>query len=108
MTETLAPLVWLWAVPLYIAGGFLGLLQFKFVFSGLTNVSAWRSKMWVWQRVRPGLKTLVANMEATFGPAHKFIPNTTHVLLVAVMLVIMVSTERLLSAARRTPASSRR
>ena len=31
MMETLAPLVLLWALPLYIAGGFLGLLQFKLV-----------------------------------------------------------------------------
>ena len=58
MTETLAPLVWLWAIPLYIAGGFLGLLQFKLVFSGLTNAAAWRSKLWVWQRVRPSMTLL--------------------------------------------------
>ena len=55
MTETLAPLVWLWAIPMYIAGGFLGLLQFKLLFTGLTNAAAWRSKLWVWQRVRPSM-----------------------------------------------------
>ena len=55
ITETLAPLVWLWAIPMYIAGGFLGLLQFKLVFTGLTNAAAWRSKLWVWQRVRPSM-----------------------------------------------------
>ena len=53
--ETLAPLILLWALPLYIAGGFLGLLQFKLLYTGLVNASAWRSKLWVWQRLRPGV-----------------------------------------------------
>ena len=66
MTETLAPLVWLWAIPLYIAGGFLGLLQFKLVFTGLTNAAAWRSKLWVWQRVRPSM-TLLSTVAFSAG-----------------------------------------
>ena len=52
--ETLVPLILLWALPLYIAGGFLGLLQFKLVYTALTNAAAWRSKLWIWQQVRPG------------------------------------------------------
>jgi hypothetical protein len=101
MMETLAPLVLLWALPLYIAGGFLGLLQFKlvctcpmlislkgahngalhlvrdvvvpakYVYSGsrtqvygwVANAASWRSKLWVWQRLRPGAARVAGSRE---------------------------------------------
>ncbi len=99
MMETLAPLVLLWALPLYIAGGFLGLLQFKlvrtcpvlffigcshngalhlvqhvgcsckYVYSGSRTqvygwvAASWRSKLWMWQRLRPGAARVAGGRE---------------------------------------------
>ena len=40
--------------------------------------------------VRPQLKALLAVVEGTLGPAAKFVPSSTHVFLVALLLAVLV------------------
>ena len=41
--------------------------------------------------VRPHLRTLVGVVEGSLGPAAKFVPSATHVLLVALLLAVLVT-----------------
>ena len=41
--------------------------------------------------VRPHLRTLVGVVEGSLGPAAKFVPSATHVLLVALLLAVLVA-----------------
>lgn len=53
------------------------------------------------------LKNLVSTLEAGFGPAYKFQPNGTQIVLVALILVVAVSTERIVAALQTRAPTSR-
>lgn len=106
MSDPLPPLaqglIMLWAPSAYILMAFFSLMQFKIFFTVFTNLCTARVNVSVWrQTVQPVLKRVLSTMESTFGPATKFTPGLTHILLVAVMLVMLTVGERIVSASQR-------
>ena len=61
---------------------FFGLLQFKLLFNTLAILASDRKGGVVWKKVQPLLSDLVGSLEASLGPASKFTPSLTHILLV--------------------------
>mmetsp|Transcript_10316 Transcript_10316/g.31044 ORF Transcript_10316/g.31044 Transcript_10316/m.31044 type:complete len:122 (-) Transcript_10316:1875-2240(-) len=105
----LATLAVLWAPTVIILISFFGLLQFKLLFSSLAVIASNRKGGWVWGKVQPLLSDLVNSLEASLGPASKFTPTLTHILLVGVAVTLLVTSERtrVLSAPRTKAASSK-
>ncbi|CAL8467966.1 g7504 [Coccomyxa elongata] len=85
----------LWGTPLSLIVSLFSLHQFKILYGLLTNFSQKRYKGDLWRAVKPHLKRIVSTIEATFGPAHEFKPTSTQVIMVAIIMVVLFSTERI-------------
>ncbi|KAK9806708.1 hypothetical protein WJX73_010892 [Symbiochloris irregularis] len=92
--EASSVLILLLGTPVALTVATIGLVQFKVLLLLLTNLSQRRGNAKI---IRQGTRYLVRHFEATFGPAQNFAPNTTHVILVAILLAILLSAERMLS-----------
>lgn len=53
------------------------------MFSTLATLAGNRKGGFVWSKVQPLLSDFVNSMEASLGPASKFTPSLTHILLVS-------------------------
>lgn len=94
MSSLVNPLLLIFLPSLYIFGAAIGLLQFQVLFAGLASLVAKAKSIPYLEFAVPVLKTLVQFLERVFGPASKFAPNSTQVILVAVMLAVIVHCER--------------
>ncbi|KAK9817248.1 hypothetical protein WJX72_011832 [[Myrmecia] bisecta] len=88
--------VLLWSVPILLLTSVLSLGQFKIIFSLASDQVAKRHGSAVWTAARPYLERLIRLLESSFGPAHKFSPSATQVVLVALILALLFSVERVL------------
>lgn len=87
-------LVLLFTPTLYILLACCSLLQFSLIFNGLSNLAYHLERTPALEAVAPLSKAIVRYLEAVFGPAYKFSPNPTHVLLVAVLLAVVAQGQR--------------
>ncbi|PRW32865.1 MFS general substrate transporter isoform C [Chlorella sorokiniana] len=79
---------------LYIFASVISFTQFKVVYGAFARLALTRSSNPLWQQVQPVLRQLLTFCEAIFGQPATFTPNTTHVLLVAIMIVLLVNLRR--------------
>lgn len=66
------------------------LAQFRIIFNTLST-AAYHMQRGPLEAFAPIVKTFVQYLESIFGPAYKFVPNPTHVLLVALMLAVIAN-----------------
>ncbi|WIA15679.1 hypothetical protein OEZ85_002305 [Tetradesmus obliquus] len=78
------------APSLYIVLSCCALAQFNLIFNGISSLAFHMQRTPALEALAPLLKAFVKYLESIFGPAYKFVPNPTHVLLVAVMLAFIV------------------
>mmetsp|Transcript_15554 Transcript_15554/g.21488 ORF Transcript_15554/g.21488 Transcript_15554/m.21488 type:complete len:105 (-) Transcript_15554:532-846(-) len=98
MIATFYPLLLLFSPSILIAISSISLFQFTQMFKGFVEVVKVTKGNAAWKFFQPHLKQIGFVLESGLGPASKFAPNTTHVVLVAVMLCMIICTERLRSA----------
>lgn len=84
----------LWAPTGIIITSFLGLLQFKLLYSTFTMLAMNRKGGFVWKKIQPVLSDFVGSLEGSIGPASKWSPNLTQILLVGVALTVLLASER--------------
>lgn len=90
----LAALALIWMPTVMILISFAGLMQFKLMYGALSSVFQVRRGGAVWRKIQPTLGDVATSMEASIGPASKFTPSLTHILLVGVILSILLAAER--------------
>jgi asparagine N-glycosylation enzyme membrane subunit Stt3 len=91
----------IWAPTAFILLAFAGLMQFRLMYGAMSSVFQTRKGGYVWRQVQPVLADIVGSLESSLGPASKFTPSLTHILLVGVILAIGLGTERVAAARRR-------
>ena len=97
-----AALVVLFAPAALIAASAIGLHQFLALWRVFSSAVNTRSGSPVWKAVQPGLKQLNVVFENSLGGSASSIKtNPTHVLLVAVVLAVLISGERIRTALRK-------
>ncbi|KAL4422813.1 hypothetical protein ABPG75_009010 [Micractinium tetrahymenae] len=88
------PLAVIFGPVLYIFVAALSLSQFKIAYNFLARFVYQKSRNPVWEVVQPPLRQQLAFFESVFGQPATFTPTTTHVLLVAIMIALIVHTQR--------------
>ncbi|KAI7838978.1 hypothetical protein COHA_007264 [Chlorella ohadii] len=89
----LSPII-IFMPALYMMFSVVALTQFKVVYGLFARLALTRSSNPLWQQVQPQMRQLLTFCEAIFGQPATFTPNCTHVLLVALMLVLLVNLRR--------------
>lgn len=88
------PLGLIFGPALYIFFAAISLSQFKILYNFLARVVYQKHSNVVWETVQPALRQQMAFFESIFGQPATFTPSVTHVLLVAIMLVLIVNQRR--------------
>jgi hypothetical protein len=76
----------------------IALHQFKVFFVAFVSAASETRGNALWQAAQPSLENVARVMEQTLGRAAGFNPNTTHVLLTALTLAVIICAERIRSA----------
>eukprot|EP00850_Spirogloea_muscicola_P006101 SM000028S10195 [mRNA] locus=s28:948191:948671:+ [translate_table: standard] len=99
------PILVLLAPFLAILGGCFTLAQFSYAFSALARQASRPASNSIAKLLRPFLKSWVRHLTAMLGDADKFLTKVglTHVILCAILLVLIVSLERLHGQLARPP-----
>eukprot|EP00192_Tetraselmis_astigmatica_P015853 CAMPEP_0117692240 /NCGR_PEP_ID=MMETSP0804-20121206/26212_1 /TAXON_ID=1074897 /ORGANISM="Tetraselmis astigmatica, Strain CCMP880" /LENGTH=101 /DNA_ID=CAMNT_0005505655 /DNA_START=230 /DNA_END=535 /DNA_ORIENTATION=+ len=88
----------------------MALMNFKVFFMAFVNFATSGSKILrgtPLEFMRPGLKNTALNLEAWFGSAAAWKPNTTHILLMGIMITLLFGLERVRSEIARGNAAKR-
>ena len=67
--------------------------RWQISYTALARFTYQKSGNAVWQALQPALKNQLTWLESIFGAPATFTPTTTHVILVAILLVLMVNAE---------------
>lgn len=89
------------APPLYLGTSATCWLIWSSFLKILQTVSVQVRSVPALQPVAPAVVAINLYMERIFGPAHKFTPTSTHVVLLAIVVALIVHLERLRAAVRR-------
>ncbi|GAX85659.1 hypothetical protein CEUSTIGMA_g13074.t1 [Chlamydomonas eustigma] len=89
------PLVVLFLPSLYIVGALFSLLQFQVLIALIGKGVLELKKIPSLSSLLPFVVGLNDYLVKVFGPAQKFVPQPTHVLLVALMMAVIIHTERM-------------
>ncbi|KAK3240779.1 hypothetical protein CYMTET_49409 [Cymbomonas tetramitiformis] len=92
------PLLLIFSPSILIALSSICLFQFTQGFKAFIMVSKEVKGNQVWKFVQPHCHQLGLVLESVLGPAQKFSPSTTHVVLVALMLGMIICAERIRTA----------
>jgi hypothetical protein len=89
------PLVVLFLPTLYIFGSLFTLLQFQVLITLIGKGIIELKKIPSLSSILPFVVGLNDYLVKVFGPAQKFVPQPTHVLLVALIMAVIVHTEKM-------------
>lgn len=81
----------------YMMTATLSLIWFTFLYSQLYSLLIQASQNNVIVALQPVIQVLLQMLEKIFGAGDKYVPTPTHVILVALMLVVYVQLERIRS-----------
>uniref|UniRef100_A0A7S0X3B7 Uncharacterized protein n=1 Tax=Chlamydomonas leiostraca TaxID=1034604 RepID=A0A7S0X3B7_9CHLO len=88
------PVLLLFLPSIYIAGALAALLQFQVLFTlamqGFSKVKTIEALAFA----KPGVMAISDYLIKVFGQPHKFVPQPTHVLLVALILAVVVHSRK--------------
>ncbi|KAL6754342.1 hypothetical protein V8C86DRAFT_2704194 [Haematococcus lacustris] len=89
-----SPLLVLLLPVLYLFGGCLTLLQFQVAYTLVVQGVSKARAISALKFAQPVLQNLSDYLIRVFGQPHKFVPQPTHVVLVALMIAVIVHLER--------------
>eukprot|EP00271_Cylindrocystis_brebissonii_P004860 TRINITY_DN16779_c0_g1_i1.p3 TRINITY_DN16779_c0_g1~~TRINITY_DN16779_c0_g1_i1.p3 ORF type:complete len:108 (+),score=18.74 TRINITY_DN16779_c0_g1_i1:146-469(+) len=97
------PLLYFVVPPLSLFAASFTLFQFSRIYINLVQIVSRPASGQIWKTVRPYVKPIVKNLQATLGDEDKFLSkvNPTHVILTAILLVLIVYLERLITQTAR-------
>mmetsp|Transcript_2068 Transcript_2068/g.5448 ORF Transcript_2068/g.5448 Transcript_2068/m.5448 type:complete len:96 (-) Transcript_2068:326-613(-) len=84
------PLAVMFLPVLYLLGSCFSLLQFQVVITLIAKGVAKAKTVAALEPAMPIMTAVNDYLIRVFGPAHKFVPQPTHVMLVAVLMAIVV------------------
>ncbi|GJP51053.1 hypothetical protein CLOM_g10223 [Closterium sp. NIES-68] len=108
MDSAMWPILILLAPPLAMFAGVFTLFQFSQLYLLFVRIGL-RPNEGVWRYVRPYHRNMVKVLNQTLGDADKFLSKIqpTHVILCAMLIVLLVQLERLISQASANSRSRR-